>query len=365
MIFLYLIGDTLLYGSLTLLIGYFSIQLIPLSYRPDISFSVRRIRALILLTPLFFSFSVIRIVLYLYEDIGLWMTLQSVLFTFEAGNAWILMTLWSVLLLIFTNRPSLSPGRVKLSMFFLLLMVGTFAWSGHASSIKGAEGMIIHTAHALAVFIWTGGLLVLGFSSKSDRNLAIILEWFRPLVTLCFLIIVGSGIYLMSVVVSVGNYLDSWILPYGQALLWKHVLILPVLVIGFLNGKWSYAHSKQSFEVQRMRMRVEGLLMFLLFTATAWLGQQEPPHSIKDTLKSSGAGTLSEFLFPSLRFTYSSIRFEPTVTTISLMTISLLFSGLLIFVIRTTSDSVKILFLGLGASLSLFFAFLYSISIFL
>lgn len=93
MIFLYLIGDAFLYSCLALLIGYFSIQLIPRTYRPDVSFSVRWIRLLILLIPLFFSFSVIRIVLYLYEDIGLWMTLRSVLFTFEAGNAWILMTL--------------------------------------------------------------------------------------------------------------------------------------------------------------------------------------------------------------------------------------------------------------------------------
>ncbi len=170
-----------------------------------------------------------------------------------------------------------------------MAMVVTFAWSGHASSIKGAEGMLVHSIHALAVFIWTGGLLILGFWSPSDRNWGIFLEWFKPLVTLCFLLIVGSGIYLMSVVVQVEEYSDSWILPYGQALLWKHVLILPVLIIGIMNGKWSYASPERSFEVRRMRMRMEGILILLLFTATAWLGQQEPPHSIKDTLQSSGS----------------------------------------------------------------------------
>jgi len=365
MTFLYLFGDILLYSCLALLIGHFSIQLIPHAYRPDVSFSVRWIRLLILMIPLFFSFSVVRIVLYLYEDIGLWVTLRSVLFTFEAGNAWILMTLWSGLLLIVTTRSSLSPGHIKLGVFLLLAMVATFAWSGHASSIKGAEGMLIHTVHALAVFIWTGGLLVLGFSSKTDRNWEIILEWFRPLVALCFLIIVGSGIYLMSVVVSVEEYADSWILPYGQALLWKHVLILPVLIIGFMNGKWSYAYSKQPFEVKQMRMRIEGVFILLIFTATALLGQQEPPHSIKDTLKTSGAGLLSEITFPSLGFAYSDVQFEPTVTSIILVTISLLFGGLLVFVIRTTHDSIKTFYLGLGVSVSLFFAALYSISVFL
>jgi len=251
------------------------------------------------------------------------------------------MALWSVLLLIVINRSSLSPGRIKLGVFLVMAMVVTFAWSGHASSIKGAEGMLVHSVHALAVFIWTGGLLILGFWSPSDRNWGIFLEWFKPLVTLCFLLIVGSGIYLMSVVVQVEEYSDFWILPYGQALLWKHVLILPVLIIGILNGKWSYASPERSFEVRQMRMRMEGILILLLFTATAWLGQQEPPHSIKDTLQSSGAGPLSGFLFPSLRFTYSDIRFEPTMISLLLMAISLLFVGLLVYVIRSTQDSIK------------------------
>lgn len=362
---LYLIGDTLLYGCLALLIGFFSVQLIPRSYRPDVSLSIRWVRMLIVLMLLSFSLSVLRIVLYLYEEIGFWITLQSVLLTFEAGNAWILMALWSVLLLIVINRASLSPGRIKLGVFLVMAMVVTFAWSGHASSIKGAEGMLVHSIHALAVFIWTGGLLILGFWSPSDRNWGIFLEWFKPLVTLCFLLIVGSGIYLMSVVVQVDEYSDSWILPYGQALLWKHVLILPVLIIGIMNGKWSYASPERSFEVRRMRMRMEGILILLLFTATAWLGQQEPPHSIKDTLQSSGAGPLSGFLFPSLRFTYSDIRFEPTMISLFLMAISLLFVGLLVYVIRSTQDSIKTLYLGLGVSISLFFAALYSISVYL
>lgn len=160
---LYLIDDTLLYGCLALLIGFFSVQLIPRSYRPDVSLSIRWVRMLIVLMLLSFSLSVLRIVLYLYEEIGFWITLRSVLLTFEARNAWILMVLWSVLLLIVINRASLSPGRIKLGVFLVMAMVVTFAWSGHASSIKGAEGMLVHSIHALAVFIWTGGLLILGF----------------------------------------------------------------------------------------------------------------------------------------------------------------------------------------------------------
>lgn len=225
--------------------------------------------------------------------------------------------------------------------------------------------MLIHTVHALAVFVWTGGLLVIGFSSKTDRNWEIIFEWFRPLVALCFLIIVGSGIYLMSVVVSVEEYADSWILPYGQTLLWKHVLILLVLIIGFMNRSGVMRIPNNHSKSSRCECAWEGVFILLIFIATALLGQQEPPHSIKDTLKTSRAGILSEIIFPSLGFAYSDIQFEPTAISIILVTISLLFGGPLVFVIRTTHGSIKTFYLGLGVSVSLFFVALYSISVFL
>jgi len=363
MTLLYILGDTLLYACFALLIGHFSLQLIPHTYRPDVAFPIRWIRLLILLIPVFFSLSVIRIVLYLQEDIGLWLTLRSVLLTFEAGNALILMTICCILLFLVVRNTSLHSGRLKFALFLLLAMVGTLAWSGHASSITGAEGLLVHTAHALSVFIWTGGLLVLGYSNASNPSWDNVLEWFRPLVTLCFLIILGSGIYLMSVVVKIDDYPNSWILPYGQALLWKHVLILPVLIIGFMNGKWSYASSKQTLKVKQMRMRMEGTLILFIFAATALLGQQEPPHSVEDTLKSSGAGQLSAFVFPNLRFEYSNIEFEPGMTSVLFLVIGLLFGGLVVFLIRKTNESIKTLFLGLGMSVSLFLAFLYSISL--
>ncbi len=252
----------------------------------------------------------------------------------------------------------------KTRVFLVMAMVVTFAWSGHASSIKGAEGMLVHSIHALAVFIWTGGLLILGFWSPSDRNWGIFLEWFKPLVTLCFLLIVGSGIYLMSVVVQVEEYSDSWILPYGQALLWKHVWFYPC---------WSSVSWTGSGVTRLLndRLKSDGCGCAWKASWSASLHSDcvarstGTPHSIKDTLQSSGAGPLSGFLFPSLRFTYSDIRFEPTMISLFLMAISLLFVGLLVYVIRSTQDSIKTLYLGLGVSISLFFAALYSISVYL
>jgi len=69
MMILCAISDALLYSCLALVIGYFSMQLIPITYRPDISFPVKWIRLLLFWIPVLFSLSVIRIVYYLYYEL--------------------------------------------------------------------------------------------------------------------------------------------------------------------------------------------------------------------------------------------------------------------------------------------------------
>ena len=40
----------------------------------------------------------------------------------------------------------------------------------------------------------------------------------------------------MSFLVKFENYPDSWMLPYGQTLLFKHLLIIPLLVYAIINS---------------------------------------------------------------------------------------------------------------------------------
>ena len=40
----------------------------------------------------------------------------------------------------------------------------------------------------------------------------------------------------MTVVVDFEDYPNSWMLPYGQALLIKHLLIIPLFVYAMING---------------------------------------------------------------------------------------------------------------------------------
>ena len=40
----------------------------------------------------------------------------------------------------------------------------------------------------------------------------------------------------MTIVVDYKDYANSWMLPYGQALLIKHLLIIPLLAYAFINS---------------------------------------------------------------------------------------------------------------------------------
>ncbi|WP_369425900.1 hypothetical protein [Cytobacillus pseudoceanisediminis] len=50
------------------------------------------------------------------------------------------------------------------------------------------------------------------------------------------MILLISGFALMFYVVEPKDYVNSWVLPYGQMLLLKHLSIIPLLVFAFLNG---------------------------------------------------------------------------------------------------------------------------------
>lgn len=87
MILIYL-SETLLYLCFSLITGSLILSLIPGSRKPEITIRKRWIQISILGIVIFSLFPVIRLVLFLYEDIGLWVTIQNVISTFEVGQAW-------------------------------------------------------------------------------------------------------------------------------------------------------------------------------------------------------------------------------------------------------------------------------------
>jgi putative copper export protein len=58
----------------------------------------------------------------------------------------------------------------------------------------------------------------------------------------------------MTVVVDYKDYMNSWMLPYGQALLIKHLLIIPLIIYAFINSVFIRRELKKECSFQSNRL---------------------------------------------------------------------------------------------------------------
>ncbi|MGG1876555.1 CopD family protein [Paenibacillus cisolokensis] len=227
----------------------------------------------------------LRIVMFFKSDLGFWKAFNSIMFQFREGEqyAWllVLVILMAVLAWIVQRNPR------TITRFLMLPAVLGMAWGlsgfNHAATLFDWLGPVAFLGHFAGMAFWTGTLLLVGwFSLGSDRWDAF-LRWFHPFAILCFVIVMASGLYLMSGVAP--DPVNSWGLSYGQALLVKHILILPLLVFAFVNGALMKRKlRRESFYRPASWARSEGVLIWLIYIVTGYMNQQAAPHEVPDTL---------------------------------------------------------------------------------
>ena len=140
-------------------------------------------------------------------------------------------------------------------------------------------------AHFLIVTLWTGILIQVAWFSKDKQKWSQFLRWFTPFAIVCIIIIGISGLTLMFNVVEPKDYVKSWVLPYGQMLLLKHISIIPVLVFAFINGVLSKkAATIPSFN-PRPWIKAESFIILIVFYFTSVLGTLSPPHEVEFTVQ--------------------------------------------------------------------------------
>lgn len=212
--------------------------------------------------------------------------LYRVIFAFEIGKAWLLMLGFSLLLLVLlTVRRRLNNRYFSyMGLIVSTILILIVSWVGHASSYSGIGGFISHSTHFLAVSVWLGILLVTGWFGQRWSGWSIFLRWFRPLAIICVAIIVISGLILTQYLAP--EYIRSFILPYGQAMLIKHLLLFPLLIYALINGFLMHRRLSEnpSFD-PRSWFRAESIVGLFVFAATAFMNQQGPPHVVRETLK--------------------------------------------------------------------------------
>ncbi|WP_391205919.1 copper resistance D family protein [Psychrobacillus sp. L4] len=326
------LSEILVYLCFSLLIGSFLIALVPSTLKPEINVQ-RRLQVIATIGIAFFSFiPILLLVLNLNRGNDFVGTLQMVLYTFEVGKAWIFTFLVAIILFIFllffedhTNR-AYSIGGLILT-FFLILGLG---WASHASSIEHLNGFITHTTHFTVVTVWIGILLMVSWFSRGFSNWLNFLKWFTPVASACFGITIISGLLLMTFVVDFAAYTDSWMLPYGQLLLIKHLLIIPLLVYAIINGVFikKKLQNDPSFNPKPWA-RVESLLVLLIFSVTAALGHQSPPS--ENTFKNEGPSKLFSYFYQGQSLQVFRVELTINATGLSLLLLAILFIGLTVY----------------------------------
>ncbi|TCN19752.1 hypothetical protein EV146_11657 [Mesobacillus foraminis] len=70
----------------------------------------------------------------------------------------------------------------------------------------------------LTACIFSRLFLHVAWFAKDPLNWNAFIKWFSPFAAVCMLIILGTGFWVMTMVVDVNDYVNSWVLSYGQIL---------------------------------------------------------------------------------------------------------------------------------------------------
>ncbi|WP_026829462.1 copper resistance D family protein [Exiguobacterium artemiae] len=179
------------------------------------------------------------------------------------------------LIIVFMKRILLIKRWLLLGVTIPLFL--GISGTSHAASKHGLLGLVLQTSHFSLMALWVGVVFVIGWCARDSNHWLSFLRWFSPFAQLTFLGVIVTGFFLMRQSVPLSEYRNAWNVPYGQALLWKHLLLIPVLGYAFINGTLVKRQlQKESAFDPRRGLRFESLILCCVFLATAALSNLEP-----------------------------------------------------------------------------------------
>ncbi|WP_428911881.1 copper resistance D family protein [Niallia sp. Krafla_26] len=356
-------SEFILYLCFSILMGSFILSLISNDFRPTILVE-KRYMILAAVGVALFSFTpVLVLILNLQKRLGWQEGMQTVLLTFDMGNAWIFTSLVVLFLLIFLVK-FYHPEQPKYSWigcFLTFLLIIGLAWSSHASSLEQGIGIITHLTHFTAVSIWMGVLFGVSWFSKNHSNWLKFLRWYTPLAIGCVLLTAASGIVLMSFFMDLSQYPDSWTVNYGQFLLMKQLLIISLLVYAAINGILIRRSLIKNHNFNPIPwVRVESIVALLIFSVTAAMGQQSPPSA--RTPEIDGLSFLFEIFYQGQYNPGMDIQLSINTMGIFLIIISLLFLVMIFYAFFKKTSAMITFLLSVLFVFSSYLALMMSIS---
>ncbi len=360
---MFIAAKALLYLCFAILMGAFILYAVPHTKRPKIRISKKVLIVLVALIPIFGVGELVRLIMHLGEDIGYWVTFQNIVFSFEVGKGWLFLTGISILLFFMVLFNDIEEDRffAGLSLFLLAGMGISVGYSSHAASLESL-GFLAHTLHFLAVITWSGVLLVTGFFSRGKGFELSFYKWFTPLAIICLFTVIGAGLWLMSYIVP--EYVNGYMLNYGQALLIKHILLFVIVFYSLINGVWLKKRIREGTNTATLLkwIKAEGIILFLAFVATAVMSQQTPPHDVAETLQMQEPSKLFTFVTglipgdnPALSFDFSMMSIVWSAFAILLLSaifISIKRNRSIALVVTASVLAASVIYLAVMSSLS-------------
>lgn len=350
---MYWISEPFLYLGYAILAGITVLAFVSETKKPLIKFPIWLGPAAAVVVALCAYIPILQIIMFFKDDVGFAQSFKAVMFSFQEGEryAWVatLSLLIAVLSVIIHRRPkAVVRWLMPISLLGIAFSMSSF---NHAASLFGFKGELAFFGHFTAMAIWTGTLLMVGWFNKGTDGWSAFLKWFHPLAIISVLIVIGSGLFLMSGVTP--DLTMSWVVPYGQALLIKHILILPLLVFGFING---YLMKRKMLHDPGFKpatwSRNEGVLLWLIYIVTGYMNQQAAPHDL--TLPISAAEGADTFRWFHPSFEGSSLSFIWSLPGLILFMLgAVLLIGMLVLFKRNRRAGA-VLLCSLGASVAIY-----------
>ncbi|WP_211748350.1 CopD family protein [Paenibacillus sp. Marseille-Q4541] len=294
------LSEGLLYICYAFLMGTLIVQLVPATAKPNLRIPRQAVLWSIVGTMLLAFAPLLQIIMRFGPGIGYGKAISTVLFSFKEGKAYLLVFGLCLLLLLtfLLVKNALQDKKILYpSLLIVLCIIGTFGYVSHVGAIGGIGGAVIQFTHMLAMAVWTGILFSVAWFTAEARHWERFLKWFTPVSIACVVLILVSG--LLTMTYTVPEYINSWILPYGQALLMKHLLFVPIIIFGFCNGFLirSKMELKQGFAVIPW-LKAETILILFVFLFTALMSQEAPPHAVAETLQYNDPSAVFMALHP-------------------------------------------------------------------
>lgn len=356
---MYWISEPFLYLGYSLLAGITVLSFIPESKKPVIKFPVWLGPVSAIMIALCAFIPILQIIMFFKEDVGFAQSFKAVMFSFKEGEryAWIavLSFLMAVLTVIVHRRPQ-AAVRWLLPVGLLGISAAMSSFN-HAASLIGFKGELAFFGHFTAMAVWTGTLLIVGWFNKGREGWGTFLKWFHPLAIVCVLLVVGSGLFLMSAVTP--DLVNSWVLPYGQALLIKHILILPLLVFAFINGNLMKRKLDRDLNFRpAIWARSEGVLLWLIYIVTGYMNQQPAPHDQNVSLTVADAATPFKWFHPD--FEGKPLSFDWSLLGLLLLLIGLALLTWMVTLFKRNRRAGIVLLCGLCAAAAIYAGIMYS-----